>query len=95
MSHEVQGKASVSMYLCDKHCFQLCSAGGSFVLANVLTSAVNIVTIAGHHELLQVGVGAGGGHHGVTPGLATHAAPRVAGELHQLNIIIRSISSVI
>ena len=57
------------------------------VTRNVLTSAVDIVTVASDHELLQVGAGAGGGHHGVTPGLATHAAPRLTGELHQLNII--------
>ena len=86
----MQGRASASICAVNTSF----SAVGNFVLAHVLTSAVNIVTIAGHHELLQVGVGAGGGHHGVTPGLATHAAPRVAGELHQLNIIICSISSL-
>ena len=57
------------------------------VTTSLLTSAVDIVTIAGHHELLQVGAGPGGGHHGVTPGLASHAAPGLTGELHQLNII--------
>ena len=51
----------------------------------LLTSAIDIVTIAGHHELLQVSVGAGGGDHGVTPSLATHSTThRVTGELHQL-----------
>ena len=54
-----------------------------------LTSAVDIMAVASHHELLQVGVGSVGGHHGVTPGLSTHAAAhRVTGKLHQLDIII-------
>ena len=72
-------------------CVYICAANPHYINCAVLvtlyllTSAVYIVTIAGHHELLQVGVWAGSGHHGVTPGLAAHAAThRVTGELHQL-----------
>ena len=75
-------------------CVYICAANPHYINCAVLvtlyllTSAVYIVTIAGHHELLQVSVGAGGGHHGVTPGLAAHAAThRVTGELHQLEIL--------
>ena len=76
------------LHLCGKSTlYQLCCA--VLFTLYLLTSAIDIVTIAGHHELLQVCVGAGGGDQGVTPSLATHStAHRVTGELHQLETTV-------
>ena len=88
--------------MCCLYVYYICAANLHYINCAVLftlyllTSAIDIVTIAGHHELLQVCIGAGGGDQGVTPSLATHStAHRVTGELHQLETVSFSLLSLL